>query len=384
MQYVDIFVSHYGWQGVALAIVIISLFGVQIWYYTAIYSRLAAYKNARRQQILDGEPPISVVIPMFSEDMLFVENALMKFLAQIYHKFQVVIVYVGYDNDFYEELVRLKQEIPNLETTKIEYNPRFPISIKMALNVGIKSAAYEHIIISTTDACPASAKWLSMMAQGFTRGEIVLGYCGFEPQKGFTSWLMRTERMMNSVAWLSSAIRRMPYRGIRHNLGFTKRIYFSSNGFSHLNMNIGEDDLYMQRIMTRDNVSVILSPRAATVEHPWGGFGWWLNRRRHYESALPFYPDFAKSHIRWEICSRVLLFAAIATAAIVMPIEFGGAAIALLLMRYLAVALAIRKIAKRLGERRMVRWYFIYDLISPVVDLLVRISLLHKDGTVWR
>lgn len=384
MQYIEIFVAHYGWQRVALAGVILVLFAVQLWYYTAIYGRIAGYKNARRQSILDAEPPISVVIPMFAEDTLFVENSLMKFLAQIYHKFQVVVVYVGSDNDFYEELVRLKSEIPILETTKIEYNPRFPISIKMALNVGIKSAAYDHIVISTTDACPASAKWLSMMAQGFTKGKIVLGYCGYEPRNGFASWLMRTERMMGSVAWLSSAIRMRPYRGIRHNLGFTKEIYFGSNGFSHLNMNIGEDDLYMQRVMTRDNVSVILSPRASTIEHPWGGIGWWLNRRRHYGSALKFYPDFAKSHIRFETGSRVLFFAATIAAMILMPIEFGAVALAILLLRYLAVAISVRKIAKRLGERRMVRWYFIYDVISPVMDFIVRLSLLRKDSTVWR
>ena len=39
-------------------------------------------------------------------------------------------------------------------------------------------------------------------------------------------------------------------------------------------MNIGEDDLFMQRVMSRDNVSVILSPRASLREKMWGGMGW--------------------------------------------------------------------------------------------------------------
>ena len=69
---------------------------------------------------------MSVVIPLFSEDYSFVEERLPLILAQNYPDFEVVIVYVGHDSDFYEELVRLKQSFPQIVTTKIHLDPRFP------------------------------------------------------------------------------------------------------------------------------------------------------------------------------------------------------------------------------------------------------------------
>ncbi len=83
---------------------------------------------------------------------MFVEERLPLMLAQNYPDFEVVIVYVGHDSDFYEELVRLKQSFPQIVTTKIHLDPRFPISRKMALNVGIKSAHYECMVFTSTDA----------------------------------------------------------------------------------------------------------------------------------------------------------------------------------------------------------------------------------------
>ena len=148
--------AHYGWQGAALAAVLVVLLCVQLWYYLFAYGRIPGYKNSRRRQVLDAEPPLSVIVPMFSEDTLFVEERLPLMLAQEYSDFEVVIVYVGRDNDFFEDLLRIRQSFPRVTATKIEQDARFPISTKMALNVGIKSAHYEHLIVTSTDVRPLS------------------------------------------------------------------------------------------------------------------------------------------------------------------------------------------------------------------------------------
>ena len=270
MHFYDTFLACYGWEGAALAGAMLVMLGVQLYYYIGVYGRIAGYRDSRRAATRSEEPPVSVVVPLFSEDYSFVEERLPLILAQNYSVFEVIIVYVGHDSDFYEDLSQLKGTFPQIFTTKIQLDPRFPISRKMALNVGIKSAHYEHLVFTSTDAVPQSDRWLALMAKGFTRGEIVVGYCGMEYGKGFTPYMMRVWRMMHSANWIARAVRHRPYRGTLHNFGFTKSLYFGVNGFSHLNMNIGEDDLFMQRVMRRDNVSVILSPRATLREKRWG------------------------------------------------------------------------------------------------------------------
>ncbi len=384
MQFFESFLACYGSEGAALAGVLLLLFGIQLYYAWSVYGRIPGYRNDRRRALLDTPPPVSVIVPMFSEDYAFVEERLPLMLAQNYPDFEVVIVYVGQDGDFYEDLLRLKGTFPQITTTKIHLDPRFPISRKMALNVGIKSAHYEHLVFTSTDAAPQSDRWLALMAKGFTRGEIVLGYCGIEPAKGLRNRMMRTWQMMHATHWIARAIRRKPYRGTLHNFGFTKRIYFAANGFSHLNMNIGEDDLFLQKIMTRENVSVVLSPRASLCEKVWGGTGWWLSRLRYFGSAEAFYPLAVRNFVSWELGSRVLFFLAAACAMIVMPLEYKLAAALLVVVRYLVTALVVRRVALRLGESGIARTYFLYDLASPVWSLVLWVSLWRKDERVWR
>lgn len=384
MQFFDLFLSCYGWEGTALAGAVLAMLAVQLYYYVFAYGRIPAYKNNRRPAVREAEPPVSVIVPLFSEDSSFVEERLPLILAQNYAAFEVVLVYVGQDTDFYADLQHLRQNFPQIHTTKIHLDPRFPISRKMALNVGIKSAHYECMVFTSTDACPPTDRWLSLMAKGFSRGEVVIGYCGVEYAKGLANYLMRTWRLMHSADWIARAVRRRPYRGTLHNMGFTKSLYFGVNGFNCLNMNIGEDDLFLQRIMTPDNVSVILSPRAALREKTWGGLGWWMSRLRYFGSAVRFYPRAVKNFIEWELTSRVLFFATVVCALWVMPFEYKIAAAVLLIARYVTVAVVVRRLARRLGERGIAGRYFLYDLASPFWNLCLGLMLLRKDERVWR
>ena len=106
MQYFDYIISHYGWQGTSLAAVALVLFFVQLYYYVGVYGRISSFRNSRRKKILTSEPPLSVIVPIFSEDYSYLDR-LPQLLAQQYAStFEVVLVYVGRDTDYYDELTR--------------------------------------------------------------------------------------------------------------------------------------------------------------------------------------------------------------------------------------------------------------------------------------
>ena len=385
MHFFDYIISHYGWQGTALAACILVLFAVQLYYYLIVYGRISRFRNSRRKKILESEPPISVVIPLFSEDYRYLEESLPLILGQQYGAtFEVVLVYVGASNDFYEELARMRLVYPNLTITKIEYNPRFPISVKMALNVGIKSAHNEHIIISTTSAQPTTEQWLAMMGKAFMRGSIVLGYTAIEQKSGLKNYLMRMSRMQMSMYWMAQSVNHNTYRGSRNNFGFTKTIYFGTKGFSHLSMNIGEEDLFIQKIAKRNNVSTVLIPKATMLEHAWGGWRWWIAQLRHYGEAYKLYPIEIRNTIDWELGSQALFFLPVRAALIIMPLEFKLAALLLLILRYIIVMLRAHSIAKRVGEKGVMLRYWIFDIFNPLLMLCVRVAMIRKDSTVWR
>ena len=385
MQYIDYIVQHYSWQGVALAVAILVLFIVQLYYYIVIYGRVAGFRNSRRRKHLQQEPAVSVVVPLFSEDYDYLDTRLRTLLSQQYQAlYEVVVVYVGADNDFYEELLALRLHYPNLLVTKIQYNPRFPISTKMAINVGIKSARHEHILLTTTDAEPASEQWLAMMGKAFMRGDVVLGYTAIERKKGLVNYLIRLSRLHISMAWLARAVSGRTYRGSRCNLGFTKELYFGVKGFTHLNMNIGENDLFIQRISTLDNVSVVLIPKGTMVERQWGGLKWWLSHLHHYAEAYRFYPIGARNAMEWDVGSQMLFFLTTVTALVFMPLEFKAVAALLLIVRYVVVVARVSSVAKRVGERGVVLRYFLFDLINPLMVICLRLAMMRKDSTAWK
>ncbi len=385
MYYYDIAIANYGWQGLALMVMLLILLTIQVFYYTFRFRRLGKYLNKNRRAIHKTTPPVSLVIPMFSEDYDFLDDTLPLILAQEAVEFEVVVVYVGSDNDFFDDLLRLKSYCSNLIFTKIERNERFPISVKTALNVGIKAANNEHIIFSTTDARPASEKWLSLMARGFQRGDVVLGYCGIDtPDEKMDSKFIRLSRFGDSMMWLSRAIVGAPYRAIRSNMGFTKSLYFSVNGFNRLNMNIGEDDLFMQVIMKGDNASVILSPRATVLQTNWGRLHGWIDTTRYYSSAFPFYPSDARNYVAWELTSRVLFFIVAAVGLLFLPLELKVATLSLIIIRLILVLNSVSKVSQRVGEQQVLGAYPLYDLTSPLFALYMRIIMIKRDARVWR
>lgn len=385
MQYWEFFIEECGWPGAVLGAVLLVLFGIQTYCYSVRYGRLSKYRNSQRPQRLDSEePPVSVIVPLFGDSVEFVETALARLLAQDYDSYEVVVVYVGLNSDFYDDLTWLCDSYPNLRTTRIQMREKYPISPKMAINIGIKAARNEHIILTTADASPRTSRWLALMAKGFARGEIVLGYCCTEQRDTLFGRLIRIDRMVQSAEWLSAAVEHHPYRGHRCNIGFTRSLYFGVNGFGNLNMNVGEDDLFIQRIIADDNVSIVLSPRATVVERRHGGVIQWMKRRRFFGSTRRLYPASVRRRLHIEPYSRLLFFAAAGTAFATMPLEYCAAVALLVIIRYIIVAVNVSRLAARLGEKHIAAAYPFYDLFGALFDLATDLALLRKDPSVWR
>ncbi|MFR9543306.1 MAG: glycosyltransferase family 2 protein [Rikenellaceae bacterium] len=385
MDFFNTILLSYGWQGLALIALVVTLLIIQIFYYSFRFRRLGTYLNKSRMLIHETPPPVSLVIPMFSEDRGYLDEILPSLLSQKSVEYEVVVVYVGCDSDFYDDMLYLKEVLPNFSATKIERNDRFPISVKTALNIGIKAAKYEHIVFTTTDAHPVSENWLWLMSRGFQRGNVVLGYCGVETSDNkFDSFFIRATRLYDSMVWLSRAIAGKPYRGIRSNMGFTKSLYFDNRGFNCLNMNIGEDDLFLQKIMTSSNTSVILSPRAMVLQRNWGRMDGLVDTMKYYGSAAKFYPIAARNYISWEMTSRVLYILLSIVGVIFLPLELKAAIILLALIRLWVVLSSVNQVAKRVGETKIVGRYLFYDLLSPIFRLFMRLVMVKRDDRVWR
>lgn len=263
---------------------------------------------------------------------------------------------------------------------------RFPISDKMAFNVAIKAARYDNILLTTVDSRPASLQWIARMARGFDGAGIVIGYCGMEGASAFSSRLIRLDNAARAIRWLSAAMHGKPYRGTLQNIGFTKALYFGNGGFNYLNMNIGEDDLFIQKLLeTGTAAAVIVSSNSTVRQKIWGGTGWWYADRCMRSNAFRHYPAKVKTFVAAELWSRALFFAAAAAAVVLFPPELKLFAAGLLLIRFGLILFEMRRITRRLSEKGLMRAVPLYDLCSPLYEAWMAADRkFRRSPGLWR
>lgn len=384
----ETFREIYGWllaqggiPGLVAMIVIVAAFFLQLWYYGRVYGRIPLSRSGVPGE--DGGPEgLSVIITLRNADYNFLDNTLPAILGQDYAKFEVVLVNLTGDADFTYSLSVIEEHNPRVHIVKLTGEPAKKMSNKMILNVGIKGARYDNFVFTTSDCTPVSDKWLAAMANGFRGGDIVIGYCGIEPGKGTGLRFARMDNVAWSARWFGAALRGRAYRGTASNFGFTRKIYFDNDGFNHLNLNIGEDDLFILKIRGKGAVVPITAGKASVRKTVWGG---WYKDRKLSGSTFRFYPSGLKVYIGAELWSRALFFAAAGFLIAVTPVEVKAAAAALLLLRFLIASRVMRRICRRFSERGVMRMFPVYDLAAPVMEAWLMVSRrIKRPEGLWR
>jgi len=93
------------------------------------------------------------------------------------------------------------------------------------------------------------------------------------------------------------AIVHRPFMGIGRNMAYKKELFFANKGFSSiLNIEGGEDDLYINHIARGNDTGVVLSPNSMTETTSVDNFSTWRNLKSKYLYTKQFYKGFS-SHL---------------------------------------------------------------------------------------
>ena len=385
IHFLNNILDSYTWQGLALLAVVLLLFFVQLYYYCIAYYRIYRVRLRRRRRKVLETPPISVIVAVRGEDEKFLTEELPALLHQKYGHFEVVVVYIGNDVEYYEELQNIRNNYSYMRLTKMSGSGRIYISTKQALNVGIKSAQYDALLFTTTGAMPRSDEWLDFMAKGFERGEVIVGSAVPHFQgNSIKTYIMRMVELHRLRNAISRGVIDKLYYAPRSNYGFSRRLYNSTRGYNHLGIDIGDNDLYIQDIVTPQATAVVLSPHSIVEEDRPEGWSEWLEHIRYYDSTRKDYPLNVRTFISRERGSRMLFFLATIVAIVVLPLELKLAAIIFALLRYAVVVWSSQRVARKLGERNIALKYWIYDLSGPIIEWIISSNESHNTPKLWR
>ncbi len=270
----------------------IVFFIIQILYYLYLFRK--PYKHSANYKTIDLKenelPGISIIITAKNEAENIREN-LPFILNQDYPNFQVVVVENASTDGTADVLESFRNNHPNLYVTFIPIGSDNINNKKLALTLGVKAAKHDILLFTEPDTKPLSNKWVYEYAKRFNnRKDIVLGCCQIEIEKSYFKKYILFDNLMSGIKYTSMAIAGKPYMGIGRNMAFRKDLFFSNKGLSSvLNIEDGEDNVFLNKIITNDNTAIVSSPASMVVSNVVDGISNWKKIKTRYLTTRKYY-----------------------------------------------------------------------------------------------
>lgn len=363
------------------------LFLVQLLYYFCLYNRIHLHNRAvKRNNVHFSQelPPISVIICAREESENLRRN-LTAVLEQDYPQFEVIVINDGDTDESEDYLTILEEKYPHLYHSFVPDSSRYISRKKLAITLGIKASKYDWLVFTEANCMPQSNQWLRLMARNFTsRTQVVLGYSGYERSKGWLHKRVAFDNLFTSMRYLGFALAGKPYMGIGRNLAYRKELFYQQKGFSaHLNLQRGDDDLFINHIATPDNTRVETDVNSIIRTQPVLRTKDWREEKISYTSTARLYHGAQRWLAGLETFSRLMFYGCWIAALVIGILNFhwlaAGIAFLIWILRFTAQAVIINKTAKELDEKR--RYYFtlpIFDFLQPIQSLRWKLYCLFR------
>jgi glycosyltransferase involved in cell wall biosynthesis len=328
-----------------------------------------------------SEPPVSVIICARNESQNL-EAFLPAILEQDYPLYEVIFVDDASTDDTTEIVSRLTFKYKHLYHTYIPTGSKNLSRKKLGVTLGIKAAKYDTLLFTEADCRPDGPDWIRCMARHFTdKSTIVLGFSALEK---YPSKYASYDYFFSNLQMISLALKGHPYMGNGRNLAYSKNWFIQQKGFSGSNfLDAGEDDLFINEIARKDNLSVELM-RESIIHVNMDESPTWKDLKIKRMTTQKFYRRFSVNFWRMEKVSRILFFIMLFLNIIWFIPDWIllGIVLFLFLIRFFTQLFVINRTA---GMLKLPKFYItlsLFDFIQPFVDeyfYLYRIFRGKKD-----
>ncbi|MEA1887550.1 MAG: glycosyltransferase [Bacteroidota bacterium] len=361
-----------------IELILIALFGavalLQLFYYLFFYLRPGVYSFKEKG---DKSEPVSVIICARNEAENL-ESFLPSVLEQEYDDFEVIVVNDCSDDDTEDILKKFTSKYDNLRVATIYKESSLRHSKKMALFIGIKAASNELLLLTDGDCQPVSKNWITTFAASFTnKTDFVLGYGGYLRQKGLLNKYIRYDSMFIAMQYTGMAMAGLPYMGVGRNLAYRKSVFLKNKGFGpHLNLQSGDDDLFVNLLARKKNTSVNLAPESFTRSIPSGTWKDYIQQKTRHSSTSFHYRGLTKFLLITEPLSRLLFYTLFVILMFLtkLYLPLGIVAAIILLTKIIILALG----QKNLNEKDLLVFSLLFDIVSPFLNVYFLLNVAFK------
>ncbi|MBC7652405.1 MAG: glycosyltransferase [Deinococcales bacterium] len=366
--------------GLVVFIVFCVITAIQIFYYLFLFRRLAFYKAPVKSSSISQ--PVSVIICARDEAANLAKN-LPGILVQDYKTTHEIIVVNDNSTDETKYIIdEYKKSFKNLVNIELTQEAKMIMGKKFPLSMGIKSAKYETLILTDADCVPASEFWVQQVQDAYDEDiEIVLGYGAYYKHSGILNKLIRFETFHSALQYFSFALAGMPYMGVGRNLSYKREVFMRSKGFSSMNMiPSGDDDLFINKVATKQNTAIMIDPASHTLSEPKKSWNDWMRQKyRHYTTSKYYKPK----HKFWlGLYSLTLgLLYPLFAASVVLYIWW--IALSVLGFKLIIQAVILKKTMKKLNENDLWPYFILLDIWMFFYFIITIPSLWKRPKQKW-
>jgi glycosyltransferase involved in cell wall biosynthesis len=364
------------------AVLIILAFSllIQLYYFLRFYALIAFGKN-KQDKNFNG--PVSIVICAKNEAENLHKN-LHLFFEQDYPEFEVVVVNDCSYDESEDILEEFQKKFNNLHVVNLKEEEIKEHDKKLALTLGIKGARHSLLLLTDADCIPANNQWLKTMASNFAVDkEIILGYGAYKKQNGWLNKLIRFDTFFAALQFLSFAKGRKPYMGIGRNLAYTKDLFFRNKGFAaQYHIQSGDDDLFINKVVTAGNIAVELRPESFTYSEPKKTYATWVTQKRRHLTTAKHYKGSDKFRLGLYVLSQYLFFisfAALAFSSIDLYLLLG-----IFIFRLMLQLIIFGKAMEKLHETDLLFFSPIFELALLGIYPIMHSSNLFVSKHKWK
>ncbi len=346
---------------IALALVLVT--GMQVYFWTCIYARVAAYRE--RTQTPEVWPAISVVV-CARNALQDLQNGLPTLLNQNYEGDWELIVVNDASTDATSEYLSGMATQFEQRLRVVTISEKTQPGKKQALDAGIRAAQFDWILVTDADCRPNSPNWIGQMARYMQPGtEIVLGFGPMLKQSGCLAAWQEYEAVYTAMQYFGWALAGMPYMGVGRNMAYRKSLFLGGAGFAgHLDLPSGDDDLFINTIAQKGTVALCMHPESFMYSAPKSDWrSYWRQKSRHFSTS----PRYKVRH-QWMLSLAGLSHSLHFFFMLVLLLAKWGT-ILVLLVAVIRIVILIRigwPVLYKFHADRLQHWLFILDPLVAV------------------
>ncbi len=361
----------------------------QLAYWFFVFSKLAFYPQQINNETLKANVAaenVNFSLPLTASSssvsvVICARNAcenlrknLPDILNQKYANFEVIVV----NDASMDETAALLEEFSrtNKNLRIINVAEKKTPGKKGALALGIEAAQCEWLLLTDADCRPLSNLWISGMIKEVDTKEIGLGFAPYEKSDTILNRFIRFETVWTAVQYMGFAIAGEPYMGVGRNIIYKKKIYEKSEGFKkHAHLASGDDDLFINSVISKNNFEIILNPETFMPSEPhsrWNDY--FTQKSRHFTTATSYT---LKHQIMLGVLSltHFLLFV---TAFLLLALKISTIFVTLIIaVRMFVMLYFYDKILRKFQEQNLLFWMplldalyvFFYVIFTPALFL---------------